>query len=81
LILASYAATAIAFLLIGYAIGRRRDAKVRNEISRVGAMVIAEMTTSVRHRGASVEQAEHANASVSASYDVDQNVATAQRRS
>jgi hypothetical protein len=33
LILASYAATAIAFLVIGYAIGRKRDAKVESEIA------------------------------------------------
>jgi hypothetical protein len=90
---ASYAATAIAFLVIGIAIGRKRDAKVRNEIARVGDMVraemragraltkLAEMSTSVRHRGASVEQAEHAKQSVSASYDVDKNVATVEGRS
>jgi hypothetical protein len=43
MLIASYAATAIAFLVIGYAIRSRRDAKVRREIARVGEMVIAEM--------------------------------------
>ena len=33
----------LVILLIGIAIGRRRDAKVQNEIARFGAMVIAEM--------------------------------------
>lgn len=33
----------LVILLIGIAIGRRRDAKVRNEIARFGAMVIEAM--------------------------------------
>lgn len=35
--------TPTAFLFIGYAIGRRRDAKVRSEIARVGAMFIEQL--------------------------------------
>ncbi len=42
---ASYALTALAFLLIGIAIGRRRDAKLRNEIARFGAMLVEAMST------------------------------------
>ena len=52
MILASYAVTALAFLAIGFAIGRRRrDAKMRHEIARFGLMVIEAMSANNANKG------------------------------